>query len=79
MEGLIDHGSKATVYDGTNSASTLLNARKTKAGSVDTLVMDDFANEDDDGQEDEASGDDYREGQHDSVVVRRGRGTKRVS
>lgn len=79
MEEVSDHSSKAALSIGTNGVPCV-DAQVTKSEGVDTLVTIDLADEEDDGPEDEASGDDYNEEeQHDSVVVRRGRGTKRVS
>ena len=80
MEGFSDHRAVAAVPIGTNGVPAIVNAEVTKLEGVDAMVMNDLADEEDDGPEDEASGDDYKEEeQRDSVVVRRGRGTKRVS
>jgi hypothetical protein len=78
VEEFNDHGPATAVSPTSKSASAAISSQ-IKSEDVDKVATDDLVDEDD-GPDDEASGDDYKdEEQHDSVVVRRGRGTKRVS
>ena len=74
VEEFNDHRLPVTVP---SAAGPVTTSQVTKMKGVNKAVTD---VEEDDGAEDEASGDDYKEeAQHDNVVVKRGRGTKRVS
>ena len=81
MEEFSDRSLKGAVPIRTDGMPAVVNAQVTRLEDVDTSMRTDLLDDDEEDEpEDEASGDDYKEEErHDSVVVRQGRGTKRVS